>query len=179
MKKIQRPSRQPSTKGYSLPSRTARRNTLSRRILRFWREMLAVIFIVVVVATVIIVVYNREDGAETTTEESWVDRIHVSGSVGWIPTLSLSGPVSVASSKMIELEASGHEITADSPLIVYHFVRRRDRTATFRGRTRTRANWGVRTARPLTPRCWTALSKDGGSRVLFAAGVVELIERPS
>lgn len=119
MKKIQRPSRQPSTKGYSLPSRTARRNTLSRRILRFWREMLAIIFIVVVVATVIIVVYNREDGAETTTEESWVDRIHVSGSVGRIPTLSLSGPVSVASSKMIELETgNGREITADSPLIV-------------------------------------------------------------
>ena len=119
MKKIEQPSRQPSSKGYSLPSRTARRNTLGRRIMRFWREALAIVFIVVVVATVIIVVSTKEDEPETTSEESWVDRIHVSGSVGRIPTLSLSGPVSVASSKMIELETgNGREITQDSPLIV-------------------------------------------------------------
>lgn len=113
-----KPSQEPSREGYSLPSRIARRNTPGRRILRYWREALALLLVVVVVGTVVILVNFKED-EKPVDETPWIDRIQVSGAVGRIPTLVITEPVSVASSKIKDIEiGTGREITADSPLII-------------------------------------------------------------
>ncbi|MDO5048265.1 MAG: peptidylprolyl isomerase [Actinomycetaceae bacterium] len=175
MKNKLNPSRQPSTDGYSLPSRTARRKSLRRRLLRYWREALAAVFVIVVVATVIIVVSNREEESAAPEPETWMDRIQVSGAVGRIPTLSLSGPVSVASSKMIQLETgTGREITPESPLIIS--------ITSFDGQTgqllssggRARVEVGSANATDFDPTLLEGVvGKTEGSRVLFARPVAE------
>ncbi|MDO5034693.1 MAG: peptidylprolyl isomerase [Actinomycetaceae bacterium] len=85
---------------------------------RYWREALAVLFVLVLVSTAAIVVNFRADEPEEK-QDTWREKIQVSGTVGRIPTISLSSAVSVASVKMSDLEVGmGREITEGSPLIV-------------------------------------------------------------
>lgn len=101
-----------------LPSRMQQRNKLHRRILRYWREALGVLVLLVIALTIFIVQHYRTD-EDAQPAQTWRDKIQVSGTVGRIPTLSISGSVSVSSEKVELLEqGSGREITADSPLIV-------------------------------------------------------------
>lgn len=112
-------SRDPRPDGYAMPSRTMQRKTLRRRLLRWWREAVVLLVVVVVSVTAVIVINNREADTVTITDDSWFDRIQVSGRVGRIPTLALTEPVSVTSPKVRQIEeGSGREITEGSPLIV-------------------------------------------------------------
>lgn len=114
-----KPSQSPQREGYALPSRTMQRKTLKRRILRWWREAVAVLVVVVVTTTAVILINNRENAPVEEEPESWFDRITVSGNVGRVPTLALTEPVSVAATKIRQLEeGTGREIAEDSPLIV-------------------------------------------------------------
>lgn len=101
-----------------LPSRIQQRNKLHRRVLRYWREALGVLFLLVIVATIFIVRHYRAD-EDAESAQTWRDKISVSGTVGRIPTVSVSGGVSVSAEKVELLEqGTGREITPDSPLIV-------------------------------------------------------------
>lgn len=119
MRRRKKPSQGARPDAYAMPSRTMQRKTLRRRVTRWWREAVVLLVIIVVSVTAVIVINNREKNPGVVTEDSWFDRIHVSGRVGRIPALALSEPVSVTSAKVREIEkGSGREITAESPLIV-------------------------------------------------------------
>ena len=79
-----------------LPSRMQQRNKLHRRILRYWREALGVLVLLVIALTIFIVQHYRTD-EDAQPAQTWRDKIQVSGTVGRIPTLSISGSVSVSS----------------------------------------------------------------------------------
>lgn len=166
-----RPSQEPTRKSSSMPSRTARRKTWRHRVKSYWREALAVVFVVVVVATIIILFSVREEPDNKV--ETWRDKIQVSGTVGRIPTLSLSSEVSVASTKIAELESGmGREIVADSPLIiaVWSFDGGTGRAISEEGRAHVQvglaneADFGAELLKGI-------IGKTEGSRVLFVRPV--------
>ena len=91
-----------------------------RRVLSWWRELIAVIVIVVVGLTLTLVIVERHSAPPAdTTSTSWLDGIKVSGRIGSLPVLSLDRPVTVSSMKIQTLETGdGREITTGSPLIL-------------------------------------------------------------
>lgn len=160
------------------PTRMQRRRHWWRRLARWWREALAGLVVLVVTLTALLVI-NQRDLQPQPVEQTWAERVEVSGRVGATPALVVLKPVSVLSPKFHQLIVGpGREITEGSPLIlsITSFDGQRGQVISSAGRS----SLSVGTASkedfdPVLVDAVTGLTE--GSRLLFARPVMRDGER--